>query len=144
MTKEDRQFGGRAPRFRVEASPALRLRTSAGEQELRWMYCSEGPAALLNPQAAAGQGRHTPEIPGRQEAGDGRGGASFKLPHGSSGWKDLRGLIMSTLGTRWGFEEVSGSKEMESRSQHLQISRSQESSLIYNLRLRRLGTEVRN
>lgn len=54
---------GVPPRFRVEASPALRLRTNAGEQELRWMYCLEGPAALLNPQAAAGQGCHTLEIP---------------------------------------------------------------------------------
>lgn len=65
MTKEDRQFGGCAPRFRVEASPALRLRTNVGNQELRWMYCLEGPAALLNLQAAAGQDRHTPEIHGR-------------------------------------------------------------------------------
>ena len=54
-TKEDRQFGGRAPRFRVEASPALRLGTDAGEQELRWKYCLEGPAALMIPRAAAGQ-----------------------------------------------------------------------------------------
>ena len=66
MTKEDSHFGGwLLPRFRVEASPALRLRTNAGDQELRWMYCLEGPAALLNPQAAAGQGHHTPEIHGR-------------------------------------------------------------------------------
>ena len=103
-----------------------------------------GPCSSDEPKGSCWAGRHTPEIPGRQEAGDGRGGASFKVPRGSSGWKDLRGLITSTLGTRWGFEEVSGSKQMESRSQHLQISRSQESSLIYNLRLRHLGTEVRN
>lgn len=34
MTKESREFGGHAPRFCAEASPALMLRVSAVEQGL--------------------------------------------------------------------------------------------------------------